>query len=397
MEPVANPEVLSNDWLPPVPIAREHEVREVVRRLDPPRPVAPPPWIVGVAGPSGSGSSTVARRAAREVLEELRRSPSHRAARLLALRVAFLKGPHGVATALLQRFDDGFDGRGFPVPEILAGFLRRLRREGRALVLVLDDIGLGGPDLGPVLRAIASPDRFLPEGEHGLPPIWTVLAGSLEGLERVAGAVGPGPTVRPFVELRAYAPELLSTIVADRALRALGREAPSGWVRPAVAAAVEEGGGSRRAIDHLRRHLLSRGVMSPAEFVAREADPTIAIEPWLLGAFARAGRVRSPRLGDVRRWQAELARRQGSVPLPATTLWRRVVRLERAGYLRREVRTGGDGGSRSIVRLLVPVDEWLTGPVRPRTHPSAAAPDARAEAAAGPTPPRPEWPGATVG
>ena len=55
MFPVTSPEVLSNDWLPPVPIAREREVQEVVRRLDAPTPAAPPPWIVAVAGAAGSG------------------------------------------------------------------------------------------------------------------------------------------------------------------------------------------------------------------------------------------------------------------------------------------------------------------------------------------------------
>ena len=46
----------------------------------------------------------------------------------------------------------------------------------------------------------------------------------------------------------------------------------------------------------------------------------------------------------------------------------RIVRLEQAGYVRREIRTGGSGGTRSVVRLLTPIDEWVTAPFAPQTR-----------------------------
>src|SRR5271170_3250837 len=162
-----HPEVLARDWLPPVAMGREPEVAELARRLDAPVPRAPPPWVVGVSGARGSGTSTVARRAARSVADLLRSRSGAGSPRVLAVRTLGLRGTHGVASALLRHLDEGFDGKGFSVIEILAGFLRRVRREGRATVLVLDDIGLGGADLGPILRALGDPDRFLPEGENG--------------------------------------------------------------------------------------------------------------------------------------------------------------------------------------------------------------------------------------
>jgi hypothetical protein len=364
MFPVPNPEVLSNDWLAPVPIAREREVQEVVRRLDAPSPVSPPPWIVAVAGAPGSGTSTVARRAAREVVERLRRASDGPPPRVLHVRVSALKGAHGVATALLRLLDDGFDGRGFPVAEILAGVLRRLRREQRPFVVVLDDIAVGGPDLGPALKALSDPDRFLPEGEHGLPLWWTVLAGTSEGLAGTLRALGGVPPV----ELTPYPSGTLEAIVRDRAQRALGRPPPAALVSRVVATAVEEGGGSRRAVDLLRRELLGgRGGYGPG-FIPREGDAAIRIEPWVVDAIGKASQGSTARLGEVRRVEAELARRQGAEPLPTTTLWRRIVRLEQAGYVRREIRTGGAGGTRSLVRVLTPIDEWVTVPSSPQIH-----------------------------
>ena len=65
-----------------------------------------------------------------------------------------------------------------------------------------------------------------------------------------------------------------------------------------------------------------------------------------------------------------LAQEQGARPLPTTTLWRRIVRLEQAGYVRREIRPGGSGGTLSLVRVLTPIEEWVTTDLRPGTRPA---------------------------
>jgi hypothetical protein len=397
MFPVPHPEVLATDWLAPVPFGRERDVAEVVRRLDPPAPSAPPPWVVAVAGPAGSGTSTVARRAAREVVERLRIAPGGASARLLRVRLAGLAGPHGIATALLRGFDPGFDGRGFPVAEILAGWLRRLRREAAPFVVVLDDAVVGGPELAPVLRALTGPDRFLPEGQSGLPPWWTIVAGTEEGLAGAARALERSVPLRPFVVLREYDPAALTGIVADRAERAMGRPAPPTLVDRLVARAIEDGGGSGRAIDLLRRELLARGRPYGPGFVPRGGEPAIRIEPWVVDAIGRASGGSGALLGEIRALEARLAREAGLPPLPTTTLWRRIVRLEQAGYLRREIRTGGTGGSRSVVRLLTPIDEWVTVPALPQSR-RDAAPRSEAVAAALAAVERPAgWPSAPAG
>jgi hypothetical protein len=385
-------EVLSNDWLPPVAIGRRGPVDDVVRRLDPPTPRAPPPWVVGISGPPGSGTSVVARRAARDVADELRASAAEPLPRLLAVRVGEARTTHGVATALLQRLDEGFDGRGFPVVEILAGFLRRIRRENRPTVLVLDDVSPGGPDLVAVVRAIGDPDRFLPEGIHGLPRLWTVVAGAPEALARIHAAVYRRFTFGPFVELEPYDAATLRAIVADRAERALGRPAEDSLTDRVVARAVEEGGGARRAVDLLRREML-RSSVPGFERPLRPASG-VTVEPRVVHAIGAASRGVAALLRDVKRWEGDLARAQGRRPLPPTTLWRRIVLLERAGYVRREIRTGGTGGTRSLVRVLTPIEEWVTAP-HPRETPRDVARWDATPIGSGPpgpeSPARPDW------
>lgn len=368
MQPTAHPEVLAREWLPPVVVGRAREVDEVVRRLDPPTPCSPSPWLVAVAGPPGSGTSTIARRAAREVADRVRAASAGPVPRVLAVRTTFLRGPHGVATALLQRIDEGFDGRGFPAAEILAGLLRRLRREARPAVVVLDDVGVGGPDLAPVLRAFAEPDRFLPEGESGLPPLWTILSGTPEGLENVRLALESRIAVGPFVSVAPYEPSLLRAIVRDRAERALGHPPTPAVVERVVNRTVDEGGGAERAVELLRREILGVTFREAWDGHGSTRLRGISVESRVVRAIGAAAQGTAARLGEVKRLEAELARAQGARPLPTTTLWRRIVRLEQAGYVRREIRPGGNGGTLSVVRVLTPIDEWVTTNRPPESH-----------------------------
>jgi hypothetical protein len=391
---VPHAEVLARDWLPPVILGRATEVADAVRRLDAPAPVAPPPWMVGVAGPRGCGTSAIARRTAREVADRLR-AAGPVLPRTILLRVAGCRGTHGVATALLRTLDDGFEGRGFPVAEIIAGLLRRVRRDARPVVMVLDDVYAGGPSLGPILRAVADPDRFLPEGEFGLPPFWTVLAGTPEGLGRCDAELAGRGAIAPFVPVAPVPARVLRQVVDDRVARALGRASPPELVDRIVASTAAEGGGAVRAIDLVRRALLGPEYRLDGRLRSvRHRGDSVTVEPSVVRAIEEAAHGVEAVVGDVRRLEARFARANGANPLPPTTLWRRIVRLEQAGYVRREVRPGGVGGTRSLVRLMAPVDEWVVSSGAPGTRRACDPWDggpARAEVPAGWPPARPEW------
>ncbi len=357
---VPHPEVLHHDFVPPVLRYRAPELERLHEALRAPGGAGGVAWVTG---PEGSGSSALARLAARRCAEELRReAPGAPAPLVAAVRVRWCHGSQSLAAALLQHLDDGFHPTGFPTNEILAGFVRRLRREGRAGIVVLDDIGRSAPDLRPVLRAVLSPERFLPEGVDEPPCLRLLLAGAQEaaGAWSQVGTLAP-PTVER-VELSPYGPRELEAIVRDRLERALGRSAPEPLATEVAARAAREGGGASRALELLRRRLLSDASASvrPTLRLA-PGDNALALEPHLVAALDRAVGVSTASLGELRAWEARLAREQGVRPLPLTTMWRRLLKLEAMGLLRRSVRPGGPGGTRSTLELLTPVAEW---PVR---------------------------------
>ncbi len=359
-----HPEVLARDWTPPVLIGRSWPLDELRRALRVPPAIEGRTEVAIVRGPSGSGTSAVARRAALDVVERWRHAGGAGRPLVAVVRVAWAETTRGVAAELLQRFDPDFAPHGFPVAELMAGFLRRLARAGRPAIVVLDDIGPAAPDLSPIVRALLVPERFLPEGGSGRPPIWLLAAGSDEpgaAWEHLAEAGATGAEVR----LAPYSAAELSAIVRDRARRALGRDAPDlGGDRfappPSVAA-----GGARRAIELLRREFGPPSGPWIAPFSG--GDPlavSLPVEPRLLDALERAAVSGSAMMSSLKEWEARLAREEGARPLPATTLWRRIVRLEAAGIVRREVRTGGNGGTQSRLELLRPVPR-ASGPTGP--------------------------------
>lgn len=351
-----HPEVLAPDWLPPVPFGRRNHLASLLRWLTEPTVETATAGCAVVVGPRGSGTSTLARLTAAEWIVSLPPSPGSGRPILAHVRVPEVHGPQGVAGALLQCLDPEYELRGFSVSELLAGFLRRLRATGTPAVVVLDDIGPGCPDLSRLVAGIVDPEGFLPEGGAGLPPLALVLAGSVEALHLVSKArVGKrlGPRT---LRLPPYGEGELSVILRDRAERALGRTVPTEWVSRVVHRAVRAGGSARRAIEMLRHELVGPEVSAVGPvYPISGVQSTLTIEPPLLSALGLMEEGVPVRIGDLRDRASGFAKAQGEAAMPATTFWRRIIRLERAGVVRRTVRTGGAGGSLSMVALVRPL------------------------------------------
>ena len=327
-----------------------------------------------VVGPRGSGTSTVARLAARTWADAQPDPRGPKGAVQAVVRLPEVHGAQGTAGALLRALDPEYELRGFPVSELLAGFLRRLRSSQRPAVVVLDDLGPGAPDLSRLVAGLVDPDGFLPEGGAGIPPIALLLSGSSEALrvlgsDKVTRLLGPR-----LLRLPPYNDAELSAIARDRAERALGRPVPTEWIDRVVRRALHDHCSARRAIELLRRELVGREAseLGPV-YPSSGAGPQLAIEPPLLFALGELEEGVPVRIGELRHRTIDRARTQGESPMPATTFWRRIIRLERAGLVRRNVRTGGSGGSLSTVALVHPLGEWPPVTDRSRTPPSGAS------------------------
>ncbi len=368
MVAVVRADVLSADWLPPVALGRTKEIEALVRLLER-RTEDTRSRVVFLAAPRGAGSSTVARIAAR-VAADL--DAHHRGGgrpRILTVRTRYYRGPRGVAAALLRHYDDALDGRGFPTAELLAGFFRRSRRANVPVIVVLDDVAVGGPELEGIVRAFRHPDRFLPEGEDGLPPIDCVVVGTWEGLRSTVKSEFLRAVDHTAVSIPPYSPAEIRRILADRFARAVGSPAPPAVLDRLVARTELDGGGASRAVERLRQELI--GVPAAdrldASYERREAL-RVALEPHLWEAIHDLAPRRSVGVRDLREAERTRAQATGAPRLATTTFWRRLVQLERAGYLAREVRFGGGGGTRSQIRFLRPVPESVRvrGPETPR-------------------------------
>jgi hypothetical protein len=346
------PPCLHPNWCPPYPAVRAELLRHLERILTE-RDSTPEAArsSAAIVGPAGSGRTTFALLAARRWADAMRRRGCA-LPRIARVRIPDCRGTAGVAAALLRHLDPGFGARGFPIAELLAGFLRRLAREGRGAIAILDDIGPDAPDLTPVRRALLRPKSFLPEGDAGIPPTALLLVGRpmrpSDRRERPGRTDDPPP---PAVELRPYTVEELREILTDRLAR-LGRPEGTGPDARAIAArAWTDVAPATRAIELLREALGDRDPVLRRPTGANPGGSLAWAERRLLRALLATCGERPTELTEIRRREALYARREGAKPLAATTFWRRIVRLEETGLLRRAIRSGGPGGTRSVIRL----------------------------------------------
>ena len=367
-----HPEVLAPDWLPPVPLGRRGPLASLVRWLGEPVAVRSQAGAAIILGPRGSGTSTLARLAARTWREGSPAPGGPEDVVRASVRLPEVHGAQGAAGELLRALDPEYELRGFPVSELLAGFLRRLRTSHRPAVVVFDDVGAGAPDLSRLVSGLVDPDGFLPEGGEGIPPVAVLLAGAPEALRALGHSRLPRQLGTHTLRLLPYSETELTAIVRDRAERSLGRPVPAEWIERVVRRAVRDHGSATRAVEVLRRELVGPDVSEVGPVYASSGvGPAIAIEPPLLSALGQLEEGVPVRIGELRHRTTDLARSTGESPLPATTFWRRIIRLERAGFVRRTVRTGGSGGSLSTVALVRPLGEWPTTTDRSRTLPGA--------------------------
>lgn len=381
-----DPRVLSVEWTPPRLIGREELAGELQALL--PYPAHPHRRAsVVLAGARGVGSSTLARRFVQNV-HDLWWNSTRRSHPPLLLRadLAESPSPSRAAATLFRGLDPDFDPRGTSTEMLLLLLLRRLRTVQRPTVVWVDQVREGFPGVVRLLRPLLDPDRLLPEGSQGLPPLVVTVSGetqALEGREEIAPGCLPGPTL--YRRLSPLSPEEVRQALEERARLAF--ESP-----PSTAALLEmrdllltKGWGVALGAELLResgRRAEARGAprIEPCD-VTPPPDPTTprrnarALDACILEALraesvgSTGGGLALPEL----RARVVLRCQEEGLPWPTSSqLWRHTVRLERAGAFHREVRMGGRGGS--ATRFVLPSLPSPHPPDGPRTDPAPGVP-----------------------
>ena len=227
-------------------------------------------------------------------------------------------------------------------------------------MIFLDDLPADWGALPQVIYPFLDPGQVLPEGPTGLPPIAVVLAGHPGS---VLSAVPPlAPPERFLVETVAPFTEEELAEITVRWCEAVGLEPPeAGAMHRLQGLVVTRGGGASLLVDLLREareHALRRGAsrIAAADVVVRPAshgqsDPGQMLDCFLLetvrsGAGGEGAGWSISDLRDEIHWRC---RAEGLAYPSEARLWRHLARMERAGILRRVVRFGGPGGTKSRV------------------------------------------------
>lgn len=275
-----------------------------------------------------------------------RRSPL-----VLRADVSQYRTPGLLVKALFRQIDPAIQLGGTSTEFLSMLLLRRLRSLARPAIVWLDQVHLTG-EFGRVPRALARPQEVLPEGTEGLPPLLLVASGSREVIPVDADA------------LRVVVPPLQGAVLLEalRARAALAFQTPplpevqrawadltvaSGWGLAMVGDLLAEAGARAEARGSFRVELQDVTLPSSLPRHGRDAE---GFGQAVLEVLRNA--KGSLTAGELRRRVGEVCASSGMRAPTQARLWRHIVGLERRGVVRREVRLGGSGESRSAIALL---------------------------------------------
>ena len=306
---------------------------------------------VSILGPRGSGSSTVAAHLVATAKNRLTRPGSKGTPLLLRIDASACRSPSALVSALFREIDPLYDGRGASTEFGALLLVRRLRTLRRSAILWIDQVGAKASHVDRVLRCLAHPERLLPEGPAGLPTMLVVTSGERnpfpEDPSVVRADLAPLSMRDMCRAITARANLAFNTSPPTDTVEAIARlSVAHGWGLSMVGEFLAEAG--RRAEARGALGVEAEDVALPAQVPRRGADA----EGFAAAILEVLQEARGPiSVGELRR---RVEARCAELGLRAPTqarLWRHLVALERKGVVRREVRMGGTGGSRTEVCL----------------------------------------------
>jgi RecA/RadA recombinase len=346
-----NPRALDRTWVPPSLIGCDEilprQETTVLSGLTPGRRVA-----VSISGPRGSGTSTVAAHLVGTAQARLTRPEPKGTPLLLRADVSACRTPLALVTALFRDIDPAFIGRGASTEFLTLLLARRIRTVGRPTIIWLDQVRPTSLDVSRVLRPLAHPEQLLPEGPAGLPTMLLVTSGATDALpddpEIIRTELRPLQSrdlckaIMTRANVAFNAPPSLEAVEAIASL-----SISQGWGLSMVGELLAEAG--RRAEARGGRWLEVEDVTLPASLPRAGRDAS-GFEAVLLEVVRAATGVTT--VGKLKRALDARCREAGLRQPTQARLWRHLVGLERKGLVRREVRVGGAGGSRTEVALM---------------------------------------------
>ncbi len=342
--------VLERSWTQPVLVGRDevlaHLEASALPRLGPGLSLA-----VSVLGPHGSGTSAVATHLVATAEDRLTRPGSKGTPLLLRVDASTCRTPSSLVTALFHEIDPFYDGRGASTEFGALLLMRRMRTLGRPAIRWIDQVGAKASHVGRVLGSLAHPERLLPEGPAGLPPMLVVASGERDPLPEdpsVVRTVLAPLSVRDLCRaIMARANLVFNTSPPTDAVAAIARLSVSrGWGLSMVGELLAEAG--RRAESRGGFRVEAEDVSLPPH-VSRHGADAEGFGAVILGILREAQGALP--VGEVRR-RVEARCAELGLRAPAQArLWRHLVALERKGVVRREVRRRGSRGGCAHVAL----------------------------------------------
>ncbi len=315
------------------------------------------PKLVVLEAPRGAGTSTLAGEFV-DLVKHTWRLRAREDPVVVHVDVSSLnhtKGDpsRGVATVILQRFNEGVQVQGSSSSRVVWWALRRIASQLRPVVVWLDQVHEGTRTLAEVVEPLLEPERFMERGAK-IPPILVVVSGT--GKTKL-GSWSDAVSAK-WIHMPLLPREVLEEVVEERA-RVLGCEISADGVAKVLDIMVTLGR-DLSVMNEVLRASATEAAKSPSRSIEVEdiRTPRIsvrgkssrrALEVRVLEIIRGAGGELT--MGELMEQVTRDLTRKGEAHRAASSVRRLTVRLERLGLVERRVTLGGEGGTRSMISL----------------------------------------------
>ena len=259
----------------------------------------------------------------------------------------------GVATAILERFNQGVQVQGSSSGRVVWWALRRIATQTRPVVVWLDQVHEGTRTLAEVLEPLLEPERFMERGAE-IPPILVVVSGT--GKTEL-GSWSDAVSAK-WIHVPLLPRSVLEEVVEERA-QALGCEISADGVAKILDIMVTRGRGLSVMNEVLQasatevskstgRSIEVEDIRTPPISV-RGKSSRRALEVRVLEIIRGAGGELT--MGELMERVTRDLTQKGEAHRAASSVRRLTVRLEKLGLVERRVTLGGEGGTRSMISL----------------------------------------------